>query len=206
VPDAALALPIAERAKLVLASAREAQRLRPQQWPEARKIAEAYGGAVGRARPLSEMARDSGLRAILVLLAAGYPVADLEWVAANVPVQASWRSGERVRGLGSLSVEVVSRALAQRNAAPRPSVPARNHFATSEERRIHRNALLENAQAGRYGADIRREACAGVRLRDLADELERREAIGELKLTLPGGVGARVGKAAVVAWARGRTA
>ncbi len=150
------------------------------------------------------MARDSGLRAILVLLAAGYPVADLEWVAANVPGQAWWRGGERVRGLGSLSVEVVSRALAQRNAAPRPIVPVRDR-ATSEERRIHRNTLLENAQAGRYGADIRREACAGVRLRDLADELERREAVGELKLALPG-VGAHAGKAAVLARARGRTA
>jgi hypothetical protein len=118
--DAALALPIAERAKLVLGSAREAQRLRPQQWSETRQIAEAYGGAVGRARPLSEIARDSGLRAILVLLAAGYSAADVEWAAANGPAQAWWRGGERVRGLGSLSVEVVLRALARQDVAPRP--------------------------------------------------------------------------------------
>jgi hypothetical protein len=44
--DAALALPIADRAKLVLGSAREAQRLRPQQWLEAQKIAETYGRPV----------------------------------------------------------------------------------------------------------------------------------------------------------------
>ncbi len=126
VPAAVLAAPIAERAKLVFENAPEAQRLRPQQWSEVRKIAEAYGRAVGSARLLSEVARDSGLRAILVLLAARYPVADLEWVAANVPAQAWWRGGDRVRGLARLAVEVVSRALAERNAPPRAISPARN--------------------------------------------------------------------------------
>lgn len=184
--EAAVALPIAERAKLVLESAREAQRLRPQQWPESQKIVEAYGRAVGSVRPLSEMARDSGLRAILVLLAAGYTVPDLEWVAANVPAQAWWRGGDRVRGLASLSVEVVSRALAERKTPARAISPAGNQGASGEDRRIHRNTLLENAVAGRYGAEIRRAARSGARLRELADELEQREAAGELQLTLPG--------------------
>jgi hypothetical protein len=185
-PAAALALPIAERAKLVLENAREAQRLRPQQWPEARKVAEAYGRAVGNSRPLSEMARDSGLRTILMLLAAGYPAADLEWVAANVPAQPWWRCGDRVRGLASLSVEVVSRALAERNAPARAISPGRNPGANGEDRRIHRNTLLENAEAGRYGDEIRRAARSGVGLRELVDELEWREAAGQLQLSLPG--------------------
>ena len=184
--DAALALPIAERAKLVLENAAEAQRLRPQQWPETRKIAEAYGRAVGSARPLSEIARDSGLRAIVMLLAAGFSVPELEWVAENVPAQAWWRGGDRMRGLASLSVEVVSWALAERDAPARAVPPARNHGVSAEDRRIHRNTLLENAEAGRYGAEIRRAARSGVRLRELADELERREAAGELQLRLPG--------------------
>jgi hypothetical protein len=186
VPAAALALPIAERAKLALENAREAQRLRPQQWAEARKVAEAYGRAVGSVRPLSEMARDSGLRAILVLLAAGFSVPDLEWAANNVRAQAWWRGGDRVRGLASLSVEVVSRALAERNAPSRAISPARSPRASGEDRRIHRNTLLENAEAGRYGAEIRRAARSGVHLRELADELERREAAGDLQLSLPG--------------------
>jgi hypothetical protein len=132
------------------------------------------------------MARDSGLRAVLVLLSAGFPVADLEWVAANVPAQAWWRGGDRVRGLASLSVEVVSRALAERSAPARAILPVRNHGASGEDRRIHRNTLLENAEGGRYGAEIRRSARSGVGLRELVDELEQREAAGELQLPLRG--------------------
>lgn len=182
---------IAERAKFVLADAREAQRLRPQDWSETRRIAEAYGRATGNARPLSEMQRDSGLRAVLVLFAAGYSVADVEWVAANVPTQAWWRGGERVRGLGSLSVEVVARALEERNTVIRATSSAPNYVVRLDDRRIHRNTLLENAEVGRYGPEIRRAALSGVRLRELADELERREAAGSLPMTLPSAVRAR---------------
>src|SRR6187431_2894845 len=176
-----LELPIAERAKLVLEEPREAQRLRPQHWQETRRIAEAFGTAVGCHRPLSELAGDSGLRAIVALLAAGYSVADLEWIAANVPKQAWWRRGDRVRGLGSLSVEVVSRALGERDARPRSISQARSD-ASGEERRIHRNTLLENAEAGRYGPEIRRAALSRPNLKQLADELEQREADGDLHL------------------------
>jgi hypothetical protein len=177
-----LELPIAERAKLVLEEPREAQQLRPQHWQETRRIAEAFGAAVGCERPLSELARDSGLRAIVQLLAAGYSVADLEWVARNVPKQEWWRRGDRARGLGSLSVEVVSRALGERDARPRSSLQARS-AGSGEERRIHRNTLLENAEAGRYGPEIRRAALSRPNLKELADELEQREANGDLRLT-----------------------
>ncbi len=165
---------------------REAQRLRPQHWQETRRIAEAFGTAVSCDRPLSEIARDSGLRAVVVLLAAGYSVADLEWIAANVPKQAWWRRGDRARGLGSLSVEVVSRALGERDARPRSISQARsdaNGEASGEARRIHRNTLLENAEAGRYGAEIRRASHSRLNLKQLADELEQREADGDLHLT-----------------------
>jgi hypothetical protein len=131
---------------------------------------------------LSEIARDPGLRAVVVLLAAGYSVADLEWIAANVPKQAWWRRGDRVRGLGNLSVEVVSRALGERDARPRSISQARSD-ASGEERRIHRNTLLENAEAGRYGAEIQRAALSRPNLKQLADELEQREADGDLHLT-----------------------
>lgn len=93
---------------------------------ETRKIGAAYSRAIGSERPLSEMARDSGLRAIVVLLAAEYSVSDLKWIAGNVPKQAWWRSGDRVRGLGSLSIEVVSRALGERDGpSARPSAVRR---------------------------------------------------------------------------------
>jgi hypothetical protein len=173
---------VAERAKLVLADARRAQRLRPQDWAETRRIAEAYGRATGNVRPLSEMQRDSGLRAILVLFAAGYSVADVEWVAVNVPTQAWWRGGERVRGLGSLSVEVVARALAERDGPRRLVVAARTGAANGEDRRIHRNTLLENAEAGRYGPEICLAARRGAHLRELVDDLEQRELAGDLQV------------------------
>jgi hypothetical protein len=46
--------------------------------------------------------------------------------------------------------------------------------------------LLENAEAGRYGAEIRSAARKGVGLRELVDDLEQREPTGELRLNLPG--------------------
>jgi len=133
-----------------------------------------------------------------MLLAAGFSVPELEWVAENVPAQAWWRGGDRVRGLASLSVEVVSRALAERDAGPRLIPQARNHGAGGEDRRIHRNTLLENAEAGRCGPEIRRAVRRGVRLRELADELEQREAAGELQLSLRGVARAHRGRAAVL--------
>jgi Helix-turn-helix domain len=191
----ALAMPIAERARLVLDDPRAAQRLQPQRWSETRKIAETYGGAIGSERPLSEVARDSGLRAILVLLAAEYSVDDLAWVAGNVPKQAWWRSGDRVRGLGSLSIEVVSRALGERDGPQRTDLRrATSNPASAEERRIHRNTLFENAAAGRYGADVKRAAVSGVRVRELVDQLEQAELAGELQLEPVAGVAAEAGR------------
>jgi hypothetical protein len=58
---------------------------------------------------------------------------------------------------------------------------ARGNGISDEERRVHRNTLLENAIAGWYGAELRRTARRGVGLRELADELERLESRGELR-------------------------
>ena len=114
-------------------------------------------------------------------VAAGYAIDDITWLASSVPREAWWRSGDRIRGLGSLSVEVASRALGERGAPPRPSVTKAPRSGESDEaRRIHRNTLLENAAAGWYGAEFRRAATSRQGLRDLADELERLESSGKL--------------------------
>ncbi|HKY34595.1 MAG TPA: hypothetical protein VJN18_01540 [Polyangiaceae bacterium] len=174
-------MPLVERAQLVLRDPRAAAQLRPQDWPESKQIAAAYSAATGSPRPLSELGRDSGLRAILELIASGLTVDDITWLASSVPREAWWRSGDRIRGLGSLSVEVASRALGQRNAPPRPSVAkTRGNDASDEERRVHRNTLLESASVGWYGPEFRRAALSGERLRELADELERMEREGTL--------------------------
>jgi hypothetical protein len=148
-PDPTMSL--VERAQLVLRDPRAAVQLRPQDWPETKQIAAAYGAAIGSQRPLSELARDSGLRAIVELIGAGFAVDDITWLASSVPHEPWWRSGDRIRGLGSLSVEVASRALGERGAPPRPSVTkAPRSGVSDEERRIHRNTLLDNAAAGWY--------------------------------------------------------
>jgi hypothetical protein len=169
------------RAKLVLERADEAERQRPQDWPEVRTIVEAFSRGIGQERKLGELARDSGLRAVIALLAAGYEPNDLAWVAEQVPKQRWWREGPRSRGLATFSAEVVARALAEREGGG-----GRESDARTEERRLRRNALLSNAEAGRYGAEIRRRALAGTGLKLLADELERIDARGELsKCTSP---------------------
>ena len=174
-------MPLVERAQLVLRDPRAAAQLRPQDWPETKQIAAAYGAATGSQRSLSELKRDSGLRAIVELIAAGYAVDDITWLASSVPRDAWWRSGDRIRGLGSLSVEVASRALGERGAPPRPTVAkAPRSGVSDEDRRIHRNTLLENAAAGWYGAELRRAATAGEGLRQLVDELEQMERAGSL--------------------------
>jgi hypothetical protein len=179
--DEVLVLPVAQRASIALASPRDAQQLQPQDWPEVRKIVGAFATAVGRERRLGEFARDSGLRAIVGLLAAGNSVEDVEWVAANVPRQAWWRSDGKTRGLATFSAEVVARALEERDSGRRVAVGVAGTARNSEERRIHRNALLTNAEAGRYGPEVQRRARSGGSLRPLADELERSEERGELR-------------------------
>ena len=173
--------PLVDRARLVLRDPRAAAQLRPQDWPETRQIAAAYGAATGSQRTLSELKRDAGLRAILELIGAGYAVDDITWLASSVPREAWWHEGARIRGLGSLSIEVASRALGQRNAPPRRSVAKTHGSAEGDEaRRIHRNTLLENAAAGWYGPEIRRAARGGEQLRVLVNELERLEQLGQL--------------------------
>jgi hypothetical protein len=147
-----------------------------------KRIVGAFATAVGRERRLGEFARDSGLRAIVGLLASGNSVEDLEWVAANVPRQTWWRSDGKTRGLATFSPEVVARALEERDSAGSGRLGGRGEGGLGEERRLHRNALLTNAEAGRYGTGLQARARGGGSLRELADELERCEARGELSI------------------------
>ncbi|HWA28569.1 MAG TPA: helix-turn-helix domain-containing protein [Lacunisphaera sp.] len=178
----ALELPVSERAKLVLTSAREAERLQPQDWSEVRMIAQAFGAAVGRERKLSSLAQDSGLRMVVALLAAAHSPEDLVWVASNVPKQRWWRESNRNHGLASLSPEVVARALEERDRSSSRGLPKHEGSRElSEERRLARNALLENAKAGQFGPEYQRRASDGAGLRQLANELEHLQRTGRLR-------------------------
>lgn len=164
----------------MLRDRRAAAQLPPHEWPETKQIAAAYGAATGSQRSLSELKRDSGLRAIVELIAAGYAVDGITWLASSVPREAWWRSGDRIRGLGSLSIEVASRGWASALRRRDRALPRPPSGESDEARRIHRNTLLENAAAGWYGADLRRAATLREGLRELVDELARLETAGNL--------------------------
>ncbi len=143
-------------------------------------------GDGARAQALG-ISHDAGLRSVVSLLAAGHDLKDLAWLAANVPKQRWWRESGRNHGLASLSPEVVARALEERDCSAFGQ--RRNGGSTgglSEERRITRNALLENAKAGQHGPRYQRRVSDGSSLRELADELEHLREVGQLRVVVAG--------------------
>jgi hypothetical protein len=113
-PDA-LALPIAERARLVLADPGNGAWSSPQAWPEVVAVAEALARAAGQKRPrLGELQRDAGVRAVLGHLADGWPPDELAALAGAIGRSKWWRDGGAVRGLSSLTAEVLRRAQNER--------------------------------------------------------------------------------------------
>lgn len=116
----ALAIPIRERAELLERDPLLADLVQAQLWPEVQAIASALG-----APKLGAYGRDSGVRAVVELYAAGFEQTELETAANALPSHDWWRR-ER-RGLSSLSPEVVRRALAthdERPSGPRLLTPA----------------------------------------------------------------------------------
>jgi hypothetical protein len=140
--------------------------------------------AVGSERRLSEYGGDSGLRAIVRLLAAGHPVEDIEWVAEHVPTQRWWRDGGRSRGLASLSAEVVARELEARARAQfgRASCPSRaRRIEQRPEQQRRANAFLRDAAASRCGEEMLRSLSSQQGPQELAVQLQRPAAGGELR-------------------------
>jgi hypothetical protein len=134
----ALSEPIGERASRVQRDAHMASYLEPHRWPEVQSVSDALCAAMGRPpRVLAGFDRDTGVRAVLALYAAGYDQAQLVKAARLAPKQPWWnREGAR-RGLSTLTPEVVDRALhdpadervgamvrSAREAASRESEPA----------------------------------------------------------------------------------
>jgi hypothetical protein len=108
----ALLEPICPRAERVLRDAHLASYLEPHKWPEVQCVADALCDAMGRGRrPLSTFDRDSGVRAIVALYAAGYSPGDLKRAATLAPKQEWWNKDGARRGLSTLTPEVVDRAL-----------------------------------------------------------------------------------------------
>lgn len=117
----ALAIPIAERARLVLEDPGNGQWSEPQRWPEVVAVAESLAHAAGnRARPrLGGPSGDSGTKRVLQLLADGWPPLELVTLAAAVGRSKWWHEGG-VKGLSSLTPEVLRRI---QNESPRRGDP-----------------------------------------------------------------------------------
>jgi hypothetical protein len=108
----ALKMPAQERAAVLRIRPDLARSLCPHRWPEVLAVAGAYAEGAGLgAQCLGEYAADDGVRRIVELLAIGFPVAGLEYVARVVPKQPWWTEGGKRLGLSSLSPEVVRRNL-----------------------------------------------------------------------------------------------
>jgi hypothetical protein len=112
--EEALRVPPCVRAKLVIDGRVDATWVSPELWPEVLAVAKALAEASGHApRPRVRYQSDRGVQAVVELLAAGYMPSDLVKVASKLPREAWWNQGDRKRGLSTLSVEVVDRALAE---------------------------------------------------------------------------------------------
>jgi hypothetical protein len=111
-PAEAMRMPIAARAAYTERNRHMAEWLTPETWPEVQAVAQAVheaNGMRGTAR-LLPYAKDSGVRAVVALLAAGFEPDELLTAVRGVTKSPWWRAdGGKPRSLGALSVEVIRR-------------------------------------------------------------------------------------------------
>jgi len=120
--ETALAIPIAERAALVLRNPAHGNFLRPAEWPEVVAVVASWGAATGTlARRHGALPADRGLLCVLERLAEGHPVTDLVR-AGTVATTDPYLTG-RKSGLASFTAEVLSRLLSTKTPTtdPRPA-------------------------------------------------------------------------------------
>ncbi len=110
-PAEAAEMPITERASYVEANRHLSEWLTPHAWPEVVAVAQAVheaNGMTGTAR-LLPYAKDSGVRAVVALFAAGFALDELLTAVKGVAKTKWWRDEGKPRSLGALSVEVIRR-------------------------------------------------------------------------------------------------
>lgn len=111
-PAEAAELPINDRAFYVEQNRHLSEWVTPEAWPEVRAVAQAVheaNGLTGTAR-LLPYAKDSGVRAVVALFAAGFALDELLAAVRGVTKSKWWRSEDgKPRSLGALSVEVIRR-------------------------------------------------------------------------------------------------
>jgi hypothetical protein len=107
----ALKLDVRTRAKRLSENPTDADWAQPQSWPEVLAVSAAICASLRlSACKFGPLSRDSGLRTLVDLFAAGFSQADLERAAAKA-VKDPWFSDPKHRGLSAFSTEVVRRLL-----------------------------------------------------------------------------------------------
>jgi hypothetical protein len=144
----ALLLPVQERAQLVLDQRVAAMFVQPERWPEIVDSTAPFFKRRGIEPRLGAYARDAGVRAQVVLLAARFTVEELAWVAGNDPYLHEPGKG---RGLATMSLEVVRRALAARKEQA-PLSPATKRWEPPPE--PEPKDLVRADEIGRFTADL----------------------------------------------------
>jgi hypothetical protein len=119
--DDALEMPLEERCQLVLARPDVAQWIQPDKWPEVRLAVVSFRAAVGKPRlPVGSFGTDAGVKRLVELYAAGLSADDVCSAIPRVVASAWWRSGDAPRDLGSMTLTVVRRSLAEQPKAVEP--------------------------------------------------------------------------------------
>jgi hypothetical protein len=111
-PEEPQALPISARPRRIVDCPSLAEVLRPESWPEVLSVAQKFARSAGTAEPrLGRYQRDSGVRAIVELYAAGFTQREIEQVVESVPKQSWWSASSKRLGLSSFTAEVIRRNL-----------------------------------------------------------------------------------------------
>lgn len=111
-PADALQCPLELRSRLALDRDDVASWTAPESWPEVRMSLVAYRSAVKKPNErFLDYKRDPGIRALVALFAAGFSANDVCEVIPRIVASPWW--SEKPRDLGSITLTVVRRALAE---------------------------------------------------------------------------------------------
>lgn len=131
--EAALRMPIAERAGAVVTRSDVAHWVQPEKWPEVQSLAQVFAEATGKshAAKLGPYSSDRGTRALVALLTT-FDASEAERGIRAVVSGQWWRDDAKGKGLSTLSTEVLRRALDE-----------------ADERRTRRRRLREPSREDR---------------------------------------------------------
>ncbi len=119
----ALEMPLQGRCQLILRDTHRAQWLEPEKWPEIRFAVVAFREAVKKPKlAVGTFATDLAVRRLVELYAAGLTADEVCGAIPLVVASPWWSSGDSPRDLGSISLTVVRRALAEREPTPATSL------------------------------------------------------------------------------------